>query len=222
MIVNYGDLGSGIDLKELLRDFGLVHITNAELDIVEFSEMAKKLGLPLKTEKHTVNQFVQMVSTDGLFEDKEVDWHNDWSYGRGNYYGTILYNVKGGELANTYFCDMTKAPRELKQKYRGRIGEYFPPESLQEKCFTEKQIKILKKMKVRRPFIQKWNGRELLYCSLGTINEDFPDIREFAEQNSHEHWWKTGDILIWDNMRMMHKRDSFKGERTFWRVQFTI
>ena len=67
-------------------------------------------------------------------------------------------------------------------------------------------------MKVRRPFVQKWNGRELLYCSLGTISEDFPDIREFAEQNSHEHWWKTGDILIWDNMRMMHKRDSFKGE----------
>ena len=118
MIVNYGDLGSGIDLKELLRDFGLVHITNAELDIVEFSEMAKKLGLPLKTEKHTVNQFVQMVSTDGLFEDKEVDWHNDWSYGRGKYHGTILCNVNSGHLANTIFADMAKAPKELKEKYK--------------------------------------------------------------------------------------------------------
>ncbi len=220
--MNYGDLGSGIDLKELLLSFGIVHIKNAELNIIEFAELAEKLGKPLKTEKHTVNQYVQMVSTDGLFEDKEVDWHNDWSYGRGNYYGTILYNVKSGSLANTYFVDMADAPRELKKKYKNEVGEYFPPESLQEKCFTEKQIRILKKMKVTRPFVQKYNDKEILYCSLGTINKDFPDIREFAENNSYKHEWEEGDILIWDNMRMMHKRDSFKGERTLWRVQFAI
>lgn len=222
MIVNYGDLGSGIDLKELLRSFGLVHITDAEFTIDEFADFAKNLGEPLKTEKHTSNEFVQMVSHDGLFETGDVDWHNDWSYGRGSYYGTVLYNIKGGHLADTTFCDMTKAPRKLKDKYRGKMGEYFPPQRLQSNCFTEKQIKILKRMQVRRPFVQHWQGKELLYCSLGTINEDFPDIREFAEQNSHTHKWKEGDILIWDNMRMMHKRNSFTGERTLWRVQFAI
>ena len=113
VIVNYGALESGTDLKEVLRSEGLIIIRRANLSLNQFKALAESLGTPLKTEKHTVHDYVQIVSNKGLFEDKEVDWHNDWSYGRGKYHGTILCNVNSGHLANTIFADMAKAPKEL-------------------------------------------------------------------------------------------------------------
>ncbi len=222
VMVNYGALKSGTDLKELLQREGLIIIRRANLSLNQFKALAESLGTPLKTEKHTVHDYVQIVSNKGLFEDKEVDWHNDWSYGRGKYHGTILCNVNSGHLANTIFADMAKAPKELKEKYKKEYGEYFPPQELHDKCFTEKQIKLLKKMRVRRPFVFTHNDLEILYCSLGTTDKDFSDVREWADTYNYEHYWRPGDILVWDNLRMMHKRPAFKGERTLWRVQFEI
>ncbi len=222
VIVNYGALESGTDLKCLLQSEGLIVIRKANLSLNQFKSLAESLGTPLKTKKHTIQDYVQIVSSKGLFEDKEVDWHNDWSYGRGKYHGTILCNVNSGHLANTIFADMAKAPKELKEKYKKEYGEYFPPQELHDKCFTEKQIKLLKKMRVRRPFVFTHNDLEILYCSLGTTDKDFSDVREWADTYNYEHYWRPGDILIWDNLRMMHKRPAFKGDRTLWRVQFEI
>ena len=89
VIVNFGTLESGTDLKELLQSEGLIIIRRANLSLNQFKALAESLGTPLKTEKHTVHDYVQIVSNKGLFEDKEVDRHNDWSYGRGKYHGTI-------------------------------------------------------------------------------------------------------------------------------------
>jgi len=34
--------------------------------------------------------------------------------------------------------------------------------------------------------------------------------------------WEPYDILIWDNLKMNHKRVAFEGERLLWRTQFLI
>ena len=33
-------------------------------------------------------------------------------------------------------------------------------------------------------------------------------------------YWNEGDIIVYDNLRMMHRRDAFEGERILWRIQF--
>lgn len=229
--VNYGELESGLDLRKILLESGLVSIQcDQPITIEEFESLSHSLGKPLVTTKHVLNESrtVQELSNDALFGDGEVEWHNDWSYGRGNYFGTILCNVKNGHLSETWFCDMSKAPTTLKNLYKDCVGKYYPPRHLQEACFTEKQLRILDKQKVDRPFIINHHitDEEILYCSIGSIKEKpeqgLEPIIEWAENNCYKHQWKENEILLWDNLKMMHKRFSFKGTRFLWRTQFLI
>lgn len=228
--VNYEDIESGYDLKKSLVKNGLVSIhCTKKLNISEFEAISSSLGKPLVTTRHVLNdnRTVQELSNDGLFGDGDVEWHHDWSYGRGNYFGTILYNVKNAHLSPTWFCDMTKAPQSLKEKYLDIVGKYYPPVHLHDTCFTDKQLRILEKQKVSRPFIMNHyiTGEEILYCSFGTlqgVEVDLDPIRDWIEQNKYVHEWHDNEILLWDNLKMNHKRFSFKGKRLLWRTQFII
>ena len=122
---------------------------------------------------------------------------------------------------------MSKAPDSLKYIYKDAVGEYYPPTHLHGQCFTEKQLRILKKQAVTRPYIINHHvtGEEILYCSIGTLqNHDWvlTPLREWIEENAYKHIWEENDILIWDNLKMNHKRESFEGERLLWRTQFLI
>lgn len=199
------------------------------ITIEQFEEIANSLGKPLVTDKHVLNKnrTVQELSNNGLFSNGDVDWHNDWSYGRGNYFGTILYNVKNAHLSPTWFCDMSKAPQELKDMYKDAVGSYYPPIHLHNQCFTEKQLRLLEKQKITRPFNIKHHitGEDILYCSISTLRDnelDLQPIIDWIEDNSYMHEWKENDILIWDNLKMIHKRVAFEGERLLWRTQFII
>lgn len=199
------------------------------LELNQFEKIAYSLGKPLVTTNHVLNKdrTVQELSNTGLFSDGEVDWHHDWSYGRGNYFGTILYNVKNAHLSPTLFCDMSKTPDSLKNLYRDSIGHYHPPHYLHNTCFTQKQLRLLEKQKVSRPFLINHHvtGEEILYCSISTIQNnklDLSPIKEWCEENCYKHEWEKHDLLIWDNIKINHKRFAFKGERLLWRTQFTI
>lgn len=199
------------------------------ITIEQFEEIANSLGKPLVTDKHVLNKnrTVQELSNNGLFSNGDVDWHNDWSYGRGNYFGTILYNVKNAHLSPTWFCDMSKAPQELKDMYKDAVGSYYPPIHLHNQCFTEKQLRLLEKQKITRPFNIKHHitGEDILYCSISTLRDnelDLQPIIDWIEDNSYMHEWKENDVLIWDNLKMIHKRVAFEGERLLWRTQFII
>ena len=226
--MEYSDL-IDIDLKEELLDNGLIIVRDADITLAEFEQLAHSMGKPLVTDRHVLNdaRSVQELSENGLFGTGDVDWHNDWSYGRGNYFGTILRNVKNAELSPTWFVDMSEAPDELFKMYADAIGHYYPPQRLHDVCFTEKQLELLKKQNVSRPFDFKHpiTGERVLYCSPGTIQDNTHDLTpviEWAEENAYKHMWEPNDIIIWDNITMMHKRAAFQGERLLWRTQFTI
>ena len=217
-------------LRDDLLNYGLLKIQMpSKITIEQFEKIANALGKPLVTTKHVLNEnrTVQELSNTGLFSDGEVDWHHDWSYGRGNYFGTILHNVKNADLSPTLFCDMSKVPDSLKDMYSGAIGHYYPPLHLHNTCFTEKQLMLLEKQKVSRPFLinHRVTGEEILYCSISTIQDnelDLSPIKEWCEENCYKHEWEEHDLLIWDNLKMIHKRFAFEGERLLWRTQFTI
>ena len=38
-----------------------------------------------------------------------------------------------------------------------------------------------------------------------------------SDENAYKHEWKDNQILVWDNLKMNHRRFSFEGERMLWR-----
>jgi len=230
------------NLKEEVLSNGIVCIRNAELTMPEFEKIAESLGKLLKTNKHAINEKrnIQELSNNELLRDGDVDWHNDWSYGRGNYFGTMLYNVKNAHLSPTWFVDTSKVPYWLKLHYIDCTGYYWLPQKNNEvyafgtdseinKCFTDKQLKILEKYVQKRSFVMDHfkTNEELLYCSLGTIQKmdnekELDTFRDYCENNNYKHEWQEGDILLWDNLKMIHKRVAFEGDRILWRTQFSI
>ena len=221
-------LALGSDIRSIFLTHGLLHIeSDSPVTLREFQTLTKKLGRPMATIKHVLSEdsTVQELSNDGLFGTDDVDWHNDWSYGRGNFFGTILCNRRNGHLAPTEFCDMKNAPEELFDLYSGEVGRYSPPVDLHEKCFTPKQLRILEKQAVTRPFEIEHitTGERLFYCSLATIRDcerDLTPVRDWVEENKFTWDWKENDILVWDNLRMIHRRPAFTGDRLLWRSQF--
>jgi len=225
--MNYNELNFDDSLLNLMHEHGLLIIKNAPpLEKNEYTALISKLGKLLIGAKHTIDddRCVQLLSNDELFGVDEVVWHNDWSYGRGNYFGTALLNVENAQLSNTSFLDMSKLPKNLIEQYKNVNGLYHPPVDLKH-CFSEREWKILERVKQNRPMIfnHPITGEELLYCSPGTqqnIEIDLSDIIKYANNNSYVHTWEKGDLLIWDNLKMMHKREQFNGTRKLWRIQF--
>lgn len=216
------------DVRRMLLAEGLIVIKKSQLSLDQFEEIAHSLGKPLVTFKHVINKHgtVQELSSTELFGANELDWHNDLSYTTGSFFGSILYNHKNAHLAETWFMDMAKMPKEFYNDFKEYVGEYCPP-SEHINCFNDRQQAILKKQKITRPFVftRPDSDHTVLYCSPGTIHNkdvDLSKIINYAEKHSYKHQWQDGDLLIWDNLRMMHKRPAFDGDRVLWRTQFRI
>jgi alpha-ketoglutarate-dependent taurine dioxygenase len=229
--IKYEDIDSK-NLKKDLLTHGLLYIPckNA-LSIDEYKKITSKLGKALIAKKHTLDddRHVQYVSDKGLFSNTDVDWHNDWSYGSGDYFGTVLYNNKNGHLSTTDFVDMQQAYNMYldKEYLENTCGDYFPPQGLHESCFTPRMLKILERARVTRKFAHTHHitGNKVLYFSPGTLQSDvdIAHLVDYCEQQEiYKHNWQDNDILIYDNIRVMHRRHAFEGERELWRTQFWI
>ncbi len=228
---NYGDPVSGLIDKVLKNGFVTVK-NNKELSVEEFGSFAKSLGKPLVTERHIIDdgRFIQQIKATELLAAGEVEWHNDWSYGRGDYFWTVLYNKKNAHITPTTFIDMKIALEELdtSDDLDGIDGYYYPPKHLHY-CFTEKQLRVLTKQNIHRPikFTHPYTSEEVLYFSPGTLVKtskpvNIDKLLTHCLQFKWDYNWNDNDIIIWDNIRTMHKRCEYSGNREIWRTQFKI
>ena len=219
-----------LDLQEELLKYGLIVFKgNRSLSVADYEQMSTRLGRLVHTKNHALNdsRSIHIVSESEAFENGHVEWHNDWSYGRGNYYGTMLYNKLNGGKSTTDFVDMKDAYERYpdKEQLETQEGSYFPPD-IYDYCFTEQEKRIIEKTKKTRQFAHTHHktGDKVLYFSPGTLQTDIDvsHLIEHCEKNIYAHQWEPNDILIYDNIRVMHRRHAFTGSRTLWRVQFWI
>lgn len=204
-------------------------------DIFNGNVIADKHFLKVQTDfgSHEFKD-IQIVSETELFGEGEVPWHADWSYGPGSYDGTILQCQYDEGNTPTEFVDMQAVYRAAVREFgqsevdalRSMSGQYSPPQEL-EYCFDPKSFRYLKRNPKQRPIVfdHPLSGKPVMYFSPGTIT-DYPkefDISKYTkllDQNSFEHHWKSGQTVIWDNLRYHHRRSKFSGKRQLLRIQF--
>lgn len=167
----------------------------------------------------------------GSLGSGEAEWHTDMSYLEAPPTASILF---GREVppsgANTSFASMQAAldelPAELRQAIEGRKARhnasYTAAGELRQG--TDAVVDVATAPGVEHPIIRTHpeTGRESIFLGrrrngyiVGLTQEasntlldqlwDFTTREEFT----YEHVWRVGDLLLWDNRSVVHRREAF-------------
>jgi taurine dioxygenase len=168
----------------------------------------------------------QPVSPDDPDADKiigQIPWHADRAYTeyptRGGLLRAIVIPEEGGR---TGWVDTARAyrslPRELKRRIQGlRIVHSFEV-SHKKQSMVGGRGDILPESSHPLVFVQPENDLPVLFLSPATAKEivglpraegdallDELTAHVTREENAYVHDWAPGDVVAWDNWRMLHR-----------------
>jgi taurine dioxygenase len=205
------------------------------------------IGKPYLDDYPDVLVISNLKSTDGTplgnLGDGEAIWHTDMSYRETPVSAAILHAwevpPQGGDtsFANQYLAYET-LPHDLRAKIAGRLmihDETYNSAGQLRKGFKE-VTDPREAPGARHPIVRTHpvTGRKCLYlgrrrngCILGLDLDDSEETLDrlwaHASQPSlaWTHKWQKGDVLVWDNRCVLHRRDSFDpaSRRMMHRVQ---
>lgn len=159
----------------------------------------------------------------------ELDWHTDQTYTPKPVFGTILYGLVaptvGGE---THFADLAGAYKSMPDALRARIDGVTAVYSAEPRPeVRETPLTIEERARIRdcaHPIVRThpYLGRKAVYLSplhLSTIGDLsmeasrnlIAELTTHATQPAHlyRHVWSAGDLVMWDNTSVMHRRTPF-------------
>jgi taurine dioxygenase len=179
----------------------------------------------------------------GALGDGEAQWHTDMSYQERPPFASMLWSVElpstGGD---TWFASMPAALRSLPEELASRVrrmsvkhdGTYDSGGNVRKGMVPnddpEKSVGTVHPMVI----VQPETGEETLYLgrrrnawipglSLAESERLLDVIWGYAtaEEITLRHQWKLGDVVLWNNLTTMHRRDSFPSDevRTLHRSQ---
>lgn len=161
----------------------------------------------------------------------EAEWHTDMSYAARPPIASVLYALEipatGGD---TYFANMYDAfaglPKDLREKIQGRQANqdssYTSAGEL--RAGADPVVDVTHAPGARHPIVLPHpdTGRDALYlgrrtngyiCGLPlTESEALLDTLWAACTRAelvYRHRWRVGDLIMWDNRCVIHRRDSF-------------
>ncbi len=166
----------------------------------------------------------------------EVAWHTDQAYRLNPATGAVLYAAEVPENAgrtsfNNLYLAWENLPGNLKAAVEGREGIYSYHQRMyvgmkeafsRDKPFTPELMKqtpdVVHPLTLKHPL----TGRTSLYFDVSTLTR----IVGLSEEDSQElidavaphvtrdayvytHTWQPGDVVMWDNGCLLHRRDPF-------------
>jgi taurine dioxygenase len=203
-------------------------------------------GEPFNKEHPEINVISNVVENGkpiGNLGDGEAVWHADMTYVDVPPKAGILHSLEvppdGG---NTYFADMFAAyetlPDDLKNRAERKVAVHDASRNsagLLRKGYKE-VTDVRETVGARHPLVrtEAKTGRKALF--LGRRPNSYVVGMEVAESEAlldalwaHAtqprfamcHEWRTGDVLMWNNLAVLHRRDAFdpKSRRIMHRTQ---
>ncbi|MGE4219443.1 MAG: TauD/TfdA dioxygenase family protein [Alphaproteobacteria bacterium] len=212
---------SEAELVAFSRHFGTPHVivrtdwqSRNEPEVLHISNMRNQAGDPI-----------------GAAGSGELDWHTDQSYVLDPATGSILYMVEmpkdGGA---TYWANLQDAYDALPAAMRDRIeGLHAVYDYLKRQSTFDQEKPMSAELRAKTPPVvhplvtrHPVTGRKALYLDPTTSTGilEMPGAggdRLLAELNAHatrpdfvyRHDWQIGDVVMWDNGLLLHRRDPF-------------
>jgi len=223
-------------LRELFNAHGLILARGQSLTMAQQRELCAHLGPILDREGENGT----MSNVAGGLAATELSWHSDAAYTEHPFDALSLHalDVVDG-ASSTRFIDAAGAlealPGELRDVLAGAEQEMISPHytALSGRTSARRDPEAQKHGVRPAVFTNPHNGRACLWVSelqtahvLGMDWEDSRDLlgavfdRIYDAPAVHEHRWRNGDIVIWDNIALQHMRGNLDnvGRRVLQRV----
>ena len=226
-----------VEAKQLWMENKVAIFTGQDLDDEDLLAFTERLG-PLFTH---VQQNILGDGPDEVMYMSSMDkaapvagdlaWHSDQSYTPEPVFATILYGIiipeEGG---NTLFADLTATYESLPDYLRAKVDNveacYSPVKKGRPRRRPMKDGQIKELSDIWHPLVRKhpYLNRKALYLSpnhithIGDLSEEDSDtlLEELIIHTSkfvYSHRWTPGDVIMWDNTQVMHRRDSFPSKQ---------
>lgn len=218
-----------------LSDEALVAFTRrfGEPELSPRSEVSDQFGryAPSMPEVTIISNILVDGRPIGSLGAGEADWHADMTFTERPPSACILYALElppaGG---NTMFCSMTEAwqrlPAELARAIKGRraIHDYSLTSAGELRKGFEPVTDVRETPGARHPLVVTHPetgmkalllGRRRNSYILGLEVEESERLLDAlwahacGKERAWEHVWRLGDLVLWDNRCVMHRRDPF-------------
>lgn len=181
-----------------------------------------------------------MNNEGGAYTTTELSWHADAAYTDAPFDALSLHALDVvDDASSTRFVAADRAletlPEDLRRELDGRRIEMISPgfEALAGRTCDTRDPPAMKRGEMPAIYRNPHNGRDGLWVSelqavrvLGIEWEESRDLLNavfdhlYRPEHVFEHRWRTGDIVIWDNIALQHMRGSLEncGRRVLQRV----
>ena len=232
MLVFRGQSLQAQDLVNLVRRFG-TPVTSSGLHKRDLKERAGNELLNLPPEVTIVSNVKQEGKSVGILGDGEVVWHSDFSFKERPTAARMLVAMEippreaGG---TTFFLNCYAAYEALSPEMKKRVSGM----TIKQADIVDTAMKVRPGMSpdmdirtVPGPshpvisthpetgnnmlFLGRRHGAYVNGCSLEESEALLNQLWEHCAQPRfwYEHTWAVGDVVVWDNRAILHRRDSF-------------
>jgi taurine dioxygenase len=232
MLVFRGQSLQAQDLVNLVRRFG-TPVTSSNLHKRDLKERAGNELFKLPPEVTIVSNVKQEGKSVGILGDGEVVWHSDFSFKERPTAARMLVAMEippreaGG---TTFFLNCYAAYDALSPEMKKRISGM----TIKQADIVDTAMKVRPGMSpdmdirsVPGPshpvisthpetgnnmlFLGRRHGAYVNGCSLEESEALLNQLWEHCAQPQfwYEHSWAVGDVVVWDNRAILHRRDSF-------------
>lgn len=208
--------------KELFWKHGLILARGQKLSMERQHEICGLLG-PILLRK---GEDGYMSNERGEPSTSEYAWHSDAAYTEHPFDAIALHAIDVvDDASSTQFASAEAAfealPSELCEQLSGREQEMIAPHytRLAERTCDQRDPEGQKRGTMPAFFINPHNGRECVWVNemqtVRLLDMEWEASRDvlhsvydllYAPENILEHRWRTGDIVIWDNIALQHAR----------------
>ena len=225
------------EIKNILDKYGVVFIKEQNLNSETYQNFAKSLGQLVEyprlkgLENYPFINVLERKPTDKSVVFGGSFLHQDTSYlnkDRPRY--TMLMGVEvpknqGNTIFSSGFNAYKKLPEQIKEKIKfakGIFSSAGPISKTRRELELRSGIKSKEVMEAEHPIVHEVNGQKSLYVSPGhlmkiKINEnESEELKKYLIDHVNKdefifsYEWKKGDIVVWDNLSIMHKASEIK------------
>ena len=238
--INLNELNEDLTntIKNTLDKYGVIFIKNQKLDSNSYQNFAKSIGQLVEyprlkgLENYPYINVLERKPTDKSLAFGGSWLHQDTSYlekNRPRY--TMLMGIEiaegqGNTMFSSGFNAYKKLPEDIKQKIKDAKGIFSsagPISKTRLELERRAGIRSTEVFEAQHSIVQEVNGQKSLYVSPGhltsiknTKGQENEKIKKYLINHVNKddfifsYEWSKGDLVLWDNISVMHKASEIK------------